>query len=74
MLIYRKGEYIQWQTCQSGFLLGPLFTCVSTIQRSVKHEWSLIITHSFHVKITLQYCFSSEKENGDTQAINLSLS
>ena len=28
----------------------------------------------FHVKITLQYCFSSEKENGDIQAKALSLS
>ena len=42
---------------------GSLLTCASTVQRSVKHEWLLIITHSFHVKITLQYYFSSGKEN-----------
>ena len=33
------------------------------------NEWPLIITHSFHVNMALQYYFSSEKENGgDTQA------
>ena len=31
----------------------------------------LIVTHSFHVKITLQWYFSPEKENGGTEAENL---
>ena len=39
-----------------------------SVQRIVKREWPLIITHSFHVKITLQYYISSEKENEGTQA------
>ena len=51
---------------------GPLLENLC-VHRSVKYEWRLIITHSLHVKITLQYCFSSGKENQDTQAENLSL-
>ena len=41
---------------------------------AIKREWPLIITHSFHVKITLLDYFSSEKKNGGTEAGNLSLS
>ena len=40
-----------------------LLTYASTIQRSIKRELPLIITYSFHVKLTLKYYFSSEKEN-----------
>ena len=52
---------------------GLLLTCASTVKRSVKHEWPLIIIHSIHVKNTLHYYFSLEMENGGTRVKNLSL-
>ena len=39
-------------------ILGPLLICASTVQRSTKHQWPLINTHCFHVKITSQYCLA----------------
>ena len=46
----------------------------SLVRPPSSENLSMIIRHSFHVECILQYCFCSEKENGDTQAKNLSLS
>ena len=47
-------SYLQDQHSFQNLKLGPLVACASTVRRSIKHEWPLVITHSFHVTILAQ--------------------
>ena len=54
-------------------MLGPLLTCASTVQQSVKRDSPQVITHSFHAKLHYSTILA-QKRRMETQAKNLLLS